>query len=138
MFALVGLVAPLVGKILDGITGFLGDRAKAEQMRLSIEAAVYEHLKQVDVGQLELNKAEIAKEGWFFGGWRPFIGWCGGLAICYQFLMRPLWDAFTYLLAPNMPTLPSADLNEIIGLVAAMLGVAGLRTVEKIKGVHRD
>ena len=137
MFALAGLVLPLVGKIIDTIAGIFGDRAKAEQMRLQIELAVTEHLRQVDVGQLELNKAELAKAGWFFGGWRPAIGWCGALAIAYQFLLRPLWDAFTYIIAPDLPTLPSADLNEIIGLVAAMLGVAGLRTVEKIRGVAR-
>lgn len=137
MFALAPLVGGIVQSIVGVIGQWLGDKAKAEQLRLQIELAVAEHLRQVDLGQLDINKAELQKSGWFFGGWRPFIGWCGGLAIAYQFLLRPLWDAVTYLVAPELPTLPVADLNEIIGLVAAMLGVAGLRTVEKIRGVAR-
>jgi|CXWL01.1.fsa_nt_gi hypothetical protein len=125
----------LVNSIVSGISGYFHDKSAEAQARLAIEAALVEFMRQVDTGQIELNKEEAKSASLFVAGWRPFIGWCGGLGIAYQFLIRPLVDAISYLIDPNFSALPSADLNELIGLVSAMLGVAGLRSWEKIKGV---
>ena len=128
----------LAGKITDAVSGYFKSESDKVIAKLEIEKHLIDFARQVDVGQIELNKVELGKEGWFFGGWRPAIGWMGALAIGYEFLIRPVYNATSYLIWPVSPELPAADLETIIGIVTAMLGVAGLRTVEKLKGVHRD
>lgn len=136
MFGAAAIIT-LVNSIVTGISGYFGDRAKIELAKVEIEKVVIDFMRQVDTGQIEINKEEAKSPSMFVAGWRPFIGWCGGIGICYQFVLRPLVDAVTAIIDPTLPTLPSADINEIVGLVSAMLGVAGLRTYEKIRGVNR-
>ena len=136
MFGAAAIIG-LVNSIVTGISGYFGDRAKIELAKVEIEKAVIDFMRQVDTGQIEINKEEAKSTSWFIAGWRPFIGWCGGIGICYQFMLRPLTDAVTGFIDPKIPELPVANLDELLSLVAAMLGIAGLRTYEKLKGVHR-
>jgi hypothetical protein len=84
-------------------------------------------------GQLEINKEE-AKAGPFRGGWRPFIGWTCGAGLAYNFVLRPL---FTFVLEYNgIPgELPALDLSELMPLILGMLGLGGMRSWEKTKGL---
>ena len=66
----------------------------------------------------------------FVSGWRPFIGWVGGLGLAYQYVIRPFAVGFGW---HDLPVLDSS-LNE---LVFSLLGMAGLRTYEKMQGVAR-
>jgi hypothetical protein len=84
-------------------------------------------------GQLEINKEE-AKAGPFRGGWRPFIGWSAGLGLFYNFVARPfLQFILEYNQIPG--ELPALDLSELMPLVLGMLGLGGLRSWEKTKGL---
>ena len=130
-----GAIIALVNSIVSGVSQYFNNKSAEEQARLAIEKAVVEFMRQVDAGQIELNKEEAKSASLFVAGWRPFIGWMGGVAMGYNFLVRPLVDAVTWMIDPAIPSLPAADLNEIIGLVSAMLGVAGLRTYEKVRGI---
>lgn len=80
-------------------------------------------------GQVEVNKEEAKSSRLFVAGWRPFIGWTGGVALIYSFIVGPLIEQLFHF------TMPALDLGPMLGLVATMLGVAGLRTVEKTRGV---
>lgn len=132
MFA-IDAIAALANNIVTGISGYFKDQTAVKLAQFEIEKALIEFARQVDAGQIELNKEESKSQRLFVAGWRPFIGWMGGVAMAYQFLLRPLINGITWVIDPNIPELPVADLNEIIGLVGAMLGVAGLRSYEKIK-----
>lgn len=84
--------------------------------------------------------------GFWKSGWRPAVGWvCVGALICayivkslvfttvwtYQaIIMIAAWDKQAAFVLPVYPELGIIDL---IGLVASMLGVSGLRTLEKLK-----
>lgn len=71
----------------------------------------------------------------FASGWRPCIGWVCCAALAYTYLVYPLllWVAAAW--APHLvpPALGNNDM--LYELVLGMLGLSGLRTVEKIKGV---
>jgi hypothetical protein len=70
-------------------------------------------------------------------GWRPFIGWVSGLALIYTFLIQPLflWINSIYNLTPTPP--PQLNDDMLFNIVLAMLGMAGLRTYEKQKGLTK-
>jgi hypothetical protein len=63
----------------------------------------------------ETNKTEAQHPSLFVAGWRPFIGWCGGLGVA----------------------LPVLDTGVLTTVVFTMLGMGGLRTYEKMQGTSR-
>lgn len=84
--------------------------------------------------QLAVNQAEAASPSLFVSGWRPAIGWVCGLALTYQFVLRPLGAFVAAYFGHPLPNLPGLD-DTLWQLLFGMLGLGGLRTVEKIKGV---
>ncbi len=96
--------------------------------------------QQADLAQIDVNKAEAASGNMFVAGWRPFIGWVGGVAIAFQFLIKPMLLSFGSFFSDKFVTAvlnaPALDEN-MWSLITAMLGIAGLRTYEKTKGVAR-
>lgn len=85
-------------------------------------------------GQLRVNEVEAASGSLFVAGWRPFIGWTCGAAFAYKFVLAPF--AVLALTAAGHPiSLPVLDFTEMSTILLGMLGLGGMRTMEKIKGV---
>ena len=119
------------GGVVDAATGIANivdkfvetpDERKAADMLLAKMAQRPGEL------QVELNKIEAGHRSIFVAGWRPFIGWICGLGLAYAFLVHPTADFFY---DGEMPVLPTGIMME---LVIAMLGLAGLRSAEKVMG----
>lgn len=72
----------------------------------------------------------------FRSGWRPAIGWVCVAVLFWQFLLAPLlfWMA-GMLTGRPIPPIPAIDTGMLFNLILAMLGLGGLRTFEKVKGV---
>ncbi len=110
-----------VGNALDKI--FTSDEERAQA------AVVMERLRQEPARlQVELNKIEAMHRSIFVAGWRPWIGWICGTGLFNAFLLSPWIEWITGQPGPQVP------LDVIMQLVIAMLGMAGLRTYEKMKG----
>lgn len=90
-------------------------------------------LQQI-LAQAEINKVEAASQSIWVAGWRPFVGWVCGLAFFYKFVFAPL---VVLILAGFgvIITLPVLDFTEMSTILLGMLGIGGLRTIEKIKNV---
>lgn len=86
---------------------------------------------QIEVirNQAEINKIEAANPNIFISGWRPASGWVCVIGLFYQFIARPLLIGLG-----GFDSLPSIE-NVLIDLLFALLGIGGLRTAEKFKGV---
>lgn len=104
---------------------------KTEQERAQMAAAL-----TIVQGQIDANKAEAASPSAFTSGWRPAIGWVCGVALACQYIVRPVLQWVTALTGHPMPDLPGLD-DTLWQLLLGMLGLGGLRTVEKIKGASR-
>lgn len=102
---------------------------KSEQEKQQLAAAV-----MVVQGQLDINKAEAANPNVFVSGWRPFIGWVCGSGCAWNWLGLPVLKAVLIIVGHPIELSP-ANLTEMMPLLLGMLGLGGLRTVEKVKGV---
>ena len=72
----------------------------------------------------------------FVAGWRPFIGWTCGVALAYTYVMQPI---LVFILAQSgyLVQLPIMDLTVMMPVLLGMLGLGGLRSFEKFKGVSK-
>ena len=127
--ALVAAFAPFLDKILDMIPNPEA-RAKAKQ-ELTLELVRIEAEQRI--AQVELNKAEAQHADVFVAGWRPFIGWVGGVSLAWTFLMHPLmtWVA---TVSGYTGTFPELNTDPLMTLVMAMLGVGAMRSFDKFNG----
>lgn len=102
---------------------------KTEQEKAQLAAAV-----TLVQGQMAINQTEAANPSLFVSGWRPFIGWVCGGGCAWNWIGLPVAKAaFDYFGHPLMVS--PADLGEMMPLLLGMLGLGGLRTVEKINKV---
>lgn len=123
----LGSVADLAGKAIDRIWP---DKTEQEKAQLAAAVAIVQ-------GQMEVNKAEAASSSTFVAGWRPFIGWVCGSACAWNWIGLPIAKALLPMLAGVSLTVAPADLSEMLPVLMGMLGLGGLRTFEKTKGVAR-
>lgn len=122
---------PIVGTAVNKILGLLPDTAQRDANKHEIERILTEAVFQGVQGQLEINKTEAAHASIFVAGWRPAIGWVCALTLFYQYVVRPTWLFFH----PDAP-LVALD-GSLWELMFGMLGIGGLRTFEKVKGVSK-
>lgn len=140
---LIGGIVEAVGKIADDLFTSDDERAKAALEASRIEIDAYRAETERFGGQLEINKTEAAHASVFVAGWRPGVGWVSVVALAYQFVAYPLltwgWSAMqaSGLIADHLTPPPLLDVEALMVLVTGMLGIAGARTWEKLKGAAR-
>lgn len=135
MGALIALL-PVLGQILDKVLPDKGasDAAKLELVKMAQAGELAQLQAEVTLatGQTDINKIEAASTRLFVAGWRPFVGWICGLAVGFKFIGGPV--LFMAAQATGHPVaLPIIETEELWPLLLGMLGLGGLRTVEKVK-----
>ena len=133
MSLLNSLIGPVTG-ILDKVIEDKDQKAKLAH-ELATMADKLSHEQQL--AQIEVNKAEAASGSLFKGGWRPFIGWGCGVAFCYHFVVQPVIIFVVAVAGVTIPDLPEFQMNTLLTVLGGMLGIGGLRTYEKQKGLTK-
>lgn len=132
------IIAGPLFKILDRVIPDPAAKAAAQleiiKLQSSAEMAVLDAQLRTQLGQQDINKTEAASPSMFVAGWRPAIGWIGAGALSYQYILQPLLEWLSVVKGWGVGP-PKLDLGDLITIVGGMLGLGGLRTVEKVKGV---
>jgi Holin of 3TMs, for gene-transfer release len=127
---LIGSLVDLAGKIIDRVVP--DPKAKSDAL---LELAKLEQSGDLAAmaQQVEINKIEAASNDPFQRRWRPFIGWVCGGALAVQLVIGPLvaygCEAVGYPIK-----LPVMQTELLTTLLVSMLGLGGMRTVEKLNG----
>lgn len=101
-------------------------------MELAAQAEARDN--EIALAQADINKTEASHSNLFVAGWRPFIGWTGGVALAYTWMVAPFLQ-FVFRLFGNDVPMPALDPDAIWPIIAAMLGLGTMRSFEKSKGV---
>ena len=96
------------------------------------------HAHELAKGQIEINKAEATHKSIFVAGWRPATGWCCSIALMWHFVLQPLATFVIAYTGVEAPPLPEFDMDSLLTVLLGMLGLGGLRTFEKTKGISRE
>ena len=119
------LIQP-VTKILDK---FIPDAETKQQIAHELATMSQKHIHEIAKAQIEVNKEE-AKGNWFQSSWRPATAWVCVAGFAINFLISPL-------AAPFGIDIPQADTSTMLPVLMGMLGLGGMRSYEKTKGLTK-
>tara|TARA_R110002153_G_scaffold73653_1_gene192113 strand:+ start:4546 stop:4923 length:378 start_codon:yes stop_codon:yes gene_type:complete len=123
----------LLNSLIDPVTSILDKviQDKDQKAKLAHELATMADklANEQTLAQLEINKEE-AKGNWFQSSWRPATAWVCVVGFLVNFLIAPL--AF-----PFGVVIPQADTSVMLPVLMGMLGLGGLRTLERVKKVGK-
>lgn len=129
------MLSALIGPVTGILDKFIEDKDAKNAMAHEIATMAERAAHEAAMAQVEVNKAEAQHKSIFVSGWRPFVGWVCGFALCYHFILAPLIIFGTAYFGVVTPDLPEFDMGSLMTVLMGMLGLGGLRTFEKAKGV---
>ena len=130
---LKGAIGPIIGPLLDRIP----DPNERAREKAAVELQLVTAANSALQAQIEVNKTEAASSSVFVAGWRPFVGWACGAGLTVPTVVIPLLSWAGSVAGMSMPPPPEIDTAILLQLLLGMLGLGGLRTLEKSRGVAR-
>jgi len=130
-----GSLVETVGKVIDSVH-------TSEEERGKIKIKLQELENEINAKQMEINLADAQSTATDISGilqrsWRPLIGFSAALAIFFEFVLKPFIVFFLGVFNVEVGELPQMNMEQLMPLVMALLGMAGLRTFEKSKNITK-
>jgi roadblock/LC7 domain-containing protein len=132
--AIVTALLPALGTLVDRL---IPDKAAAEKAKAEMELQLVQAANAAAMAQIDVNKIEAGHSSVFVAGWRPSIGWVCAAGLAWAFVVAPV-ASWALLVLGIKAELPAIQFDHLFELVLAMLGIGGLRTFEKMRGVARQ
>ncbi|QMP81690.1 hypothetical protein [Vibrio phage XM1] len=121
------------------------DPAKqAEEQRKLQELAQNGRLEELNshvkllVGQMKINEESAKHKSVFVAGARPFIIWVGGFSMAWSGVVHPLLVWLVTVFYPEVTPPPLIESGALTAIVTGLLGVGGMRSFDKSKGVETN
>ena len=130
-----GSLVETVGKVIDSVH-------TSEEEKGQIKIKLQELENEINSKQMEINLADAQSTATDISGilqrsWRPLIGFSAALAIFFEFVLKPFIVFFLGVFNIEVGELPQMNMEQLMPLVMALLGMAGLRTFEKSKNITK-
>ena len=130
MLGIADSVIGVAGKVLDK---FVEDK----DLKTKLNAELQSQIIALDLAQAQTNLEQAKHPSIFVAGARPAIMWVCCIAFAWQFILAPIasWGLAIWYPALILPVL---DTESLMTLMLSLLGLGGMRTAEKFKGVARS
>ena len=119
------MIEQLIKPVSDILDKFVADK----DLKLKLSHELEKEIVSLNKLQIELNK-EDAKGHWFQSSWRPATAWVCVAGFAINFLISPL-------AAPFGIDVPQTDTATMLPILMGILGLGGLRSYERVKGVGK-
>ena len=130
-----GSLVDTVGKVIDSV--HTSEEEKG-QIRIKLQELENEiNSKQMDINLVDAQSTATDISGLLQRSWRPLIGFSAALAIFFEYVLKPFIVFFLGIFQIEVGPLPQMDMEQLMPLVMALLGMAGLRTFEKSKKITK-
>ena len=127
----------LIGPVTSLLDKFIEDKDQKNKLAHEIATMAEKQAHEANLIQAETNKEEATHRSVWVAGWRPFIGWVCGVALAWHFVLSPVIIFLAAWFNVVLPTLPVFDMGSLMTVLMGMLGLGGLRTFEKTKGLTK-
>ena len=119
----MSLISTLTGPVMGILDKFVEDKDQKAKLAHDLATMADKHAQEALLAQLAINKEE-AKGNWFQSSWRPLCGYVCGISLAINYMVSPICAGFGV-------TIPQADMTVMMPLLLGMLGIAGMRSVDK-------
>tara|TARA_R110002020_G_scaffold78076_2_gene196555 strand:+ start:637 stop:1065 length:429 start_codon:yes stop_codon:yes gene_type:complete len=133
--ALLPKLLPIVG---DVVGRFLPeDKEAAAKAKREIEAEITKHVAKIDLAQAQTNLEQAKHPSIFIAGARPAIMWICAFGLGWQFVFQPV-ASWIIMVSGSEMVLPIFETEGLMPLTLSLLGLGGMRSFEKYKGIQRN
>jgi hypothetical protein len=130
-----GSLVETVGKVIDSVHVSDEERGKIKIRLQELENEI--NAKQIEVNIADAQSTATDISGILQRSWRPLIGFSAAISIFWEFVLKNFIMFFLAVFEVQTQPLPSMDMEQLMPLVMALLGMAGLRTFEKSKKITK-
>ena len=127
----------MIGQILGAAAPILDKFVEDKDAKNKIKAELEQSIIGLQAAQAAANVEQAKHSSLFVAGARPAIMWICALGLLTQFFLMPIAEWASALWFPDV-VLPSLATEELMTLTLALLGLGGMRSFEKSKGVARE
>lgn len=138
---MLGILNTLVGPVSEILDKVIVDKDERDRLAFEISSLADRQAHEIALAQIEVNKAEAANAGggWmglFRAGWRPAVAWACTAAMIWHFLVQPIFVFSIVASGGQPPALPEFDMSSLMTVLLGLLGLGGMRTLERIRGAE--
>ena len=122
----LSLIDP-ISTLLDKV---IPDKDARDKLAHEISSLAERNAHEIAKAQIDVNKQAAAHKSLFVAGARPAALWVCVLSLAYSTIAAPVLSIWY-----EMPVIDDGLLTYVLG---GLLGLGGMRTAEKFKGVERN
>ena len=127
----------MIDKFFKPISDLIGKAIPDKNKRMELEASIKSQMIDLQKAQTEINLEQAKHPSIFVSGSRPAILWICALGLAWQFFLAPLMN-WAVVISGSTIQPPVINTEGLMTLTLSLLGLGGLRTAEKWKGVARN
>ena len=124
-----------IGNIIQGVGQVAEHFVTTDKERMALELEARKLDQANDMAQISVNTEEAKSASLFVSGWRPFVGWVCGFALFYVAILDPIARFVAEVIYSYSGKFPEIDTTITMQVLFGLLGLGGMRTYEKSKGV---
>ena len=130
MLGIAESVIGVAGKVLDK---FVEDK----DLKTKLSHELKSQIVSLDLAQAQTNLEQAKHPSIFVGGARPAIMWICAFGLGWQFVFQPV-AVWGIAVSGIDVVLPIIETEGLLSLTLALLGLGGMRSFEKSKGIQRN
>ena len=130
MLGIADSVIGIAGKVLDK---FVEDK----DLKKKLDHELRTQIISLDLAQAQANVEQAKHSSVFIAGARPAIMWICAFGLGWQFVFQPI-AVWGMAVSGVDVVLPVIETEGLMSLTMALLGLGGMRSFEKSKGIQRN
>ena len=130
MLGIAESVIGVAGKVLDK---FVEDK----DLKTKLSHELKSQIVSLDLAQAQTNLEQAKHPSIFGAGARPAIMWICAFGLGWQFVFQPV-AVWGIAVSGIDVVLPIIETEGLMSLTLALLGLGGMRSFEKSKGIQRN
>ena len=130
MLGIAESVIGVAGKVLDK---FVEDK----DLKTKLSHELKSQIVSLDLAQAQTNLEQAKHPSIFVAGARPAIMWFCAFGLGWQFVFQPVAVWVLAVTGADI-VLPVIETEGLLSLTLALLGLGGMRSFEKSKGIQRN
>ena len=124
-----------ISNVVDDLHFSGEEKEKLKLQMKEIEAKLQE--KQMAINLADAQSTAGGLSGFMQRSWRPLIGMSAAIAIFWECVLSKFILFFLGVFHYEVINIPQLDLQHLMPLVLALLGMSGIRSFELAKGVRK-